>query len=76
MVEAAAAPLIDGAPHYFSHPNYANSPLPIQTTTRVPPPPVGNPLQDRAYATDYPVGVGELAPVFVVAAARSCPAAC
>ena len=63
MVEAAAAPLIDGAPHYFSHPNYANSPLPeLEGATA----PVGNPLQDRTYATDYPVGVGLLAPVFVV----------
>lgn len=28
MLQAQAATLIDGAPHYFSHPNYANSPLP------------------------------------------------
>ncbi|WP_202613549.1 multicopper oxidase domain-containing protein [Ornithinimicrobium cerasi] len=63
MVEAAAAPLIDGAPHYFSHPNYANSPLPELVGATVP---VGNPLQDRAYATDFPVQVGELAPVLVV----------
>jgi FtsP/CotA-like multicopper oxidase with cupredoxin domain len=45
-----AAAVIDGAPHYFSHPNYANSPLPVVTNkveTFV-----GNPLQDRLYATD------------------------
>ena len=53
------------APHYFSHPNYANSPLPVLANT-VTPTPVGNALQDRAYASDFPVGVGVLAPVFVV----------
>lgn len=51
MVDTAAA-LIDGAPHYFSHPNYANSPLPEVTTEPGPQTTVGNPLQDRAYATD------------------------
>ncbi len=48
---AAVAPLAGPgqAPHYFSHPNYANSPLPtvVQVAT-----PVGNALIDRAYATD------------------------
>jgi len=63
MVTALAAPLINGAPHYFSHPNYANSPLPTVEGT---PTFLGNALQDRTYASDYPVGVGELAPVFVV----------
>ncbi len=55
MVEAQAATpdavtwLPGDAPHYFSHPNYANSPLPtvVQAAT-----PVGNALIDRAYATD------------------------
>jgi FtsP/CotA-like multicopper oxidase with cupredoxin domain len=63
MVDVQAAVLIDGAPHYFSHPNYANSPLPSIEGAVID---VGNPLIDRAYASDYPVGVGELAPVFVV----------
>ncbi|MFN2205824.1 MAG: multicopper oxidase domain-containing protein [Candidatus Promineifilaceae bacterium] len=64
MVEAqAAAALIDGAPHYFSHPNYANSQLPTVEGTLTY---FGNALQDRQYASDYPVGVGELAPVLVV----------
>jgi FtsP/CotA-like multicopper oxidase with cupredoxin domain len=53
MLEAApAADLIAGAPHYFSHPNYANSQLPTITaepgTTAL----VGNAVQERAYATD------------------------
>ena len=63
MVDAQAAALINGAPHYFSHPNYANSQLPTVEGAVIS---VGNPLQDRAYASDFPVGVGELAPVFVV----------
>ena len=62
---AAAAALPGQAPHYFSHPNYANSPLPSlvpgAVTTYI-----GSPLQDRANASDYPVAVGELAPVFVM----------
>jgi FtsP/CotA-like multicopper oxidase with cupredoxin domain len=63
MVEAqAATTLIDGTPHYVSHPNYANSPLPAVEGAVVS---VGNPLVDRAYASDFPVGVGELAPIFV-----------
>ena len=44
MVDAAGGPLIDGAPHYFSHPNYANSPLPSIEGAVID---VGNPL-DRA----------------------------
>jgi hypothetical protein len=64
MVGMEAMPAMPGeAPRYFSHPNYANSPLPMIEGAVIP---VGNPLQDRAYATDFPVGVGELAPVFVV----------
>ncbi|HLF90907.1 MAG TPA: hypothetical protein VI451_18335, partial [Anaerolineales bacterium] len=63
MVDTQAAVLIEEAPHYFSHPNYANSPLPTIEGAVIP---VGNPLQDRAYASDFPVAVGELAPVFVV----------
>ncbi|RJQ68386.1 MAG: hypothetical protein C4519_23210 [Desulfobacteraceae bacterium] len=63
MVEMQAAQLIDGAPHYFSHPNYANSPLPTVDGATIS---VGNPLVDRQYASDFPVGAGELAPVFVV----------
>ncbi len=59
MVEAAAMPIIDGAPHYFSHPNYANSQLPTVEGTVIA---VGNPLQDRAYASDFPVGVGSWRP--------------
>jgi len=58
-----AAALINGAPHYFSHPNYANSPLPTVEGSLVY---YGNPLQDRTYASDFPVALGELAPVFVV----------
>ena len=63
MVDTEMAMLIDGAPHYFSHPNYANSPLPMIEGALID---VGNPLVDRQYASDFPVGVGELAPVFVV----------
>lgn len=63
MVDTEMAMLIDGAPHYFSHPNYANSPLPMIEGALID---VGNPLIDRQYASDFPVGVGELAPVFVV----------
>ncbi len=46
----SAAALTNGAPHYFSHPNYANSPLPtLLASGEVS---VGNALQDRQYATD------------------------
>lgn len=51
------------APRYFSHPNYANSPLPMIEGALID---VGNPLVDRQYASDFPVGIGELAPVLVV----------
>jgi FtsP/CotA-like multicopper oxidase with cupredoxin domain len=71
MVDVApAAELIDGAPHYFSHPNYANSPLPTVTGT---PTAVGNALTDRAYATDFPVDTGALAPVFVTLPGAALP---
>jgi FtsP/CotA-like multicopper oxidase with cupredoxin domain len=50
-------------PRYFSHPNYANSPLPEISGETIY---VGSPLLDRQYASDFPVVVGELAPVFVV----------
>ena len=60
---AAAAALPGQAPHYFSHPNYANSPLPTVTGATIA---VGETLTDRAYASDFPVNVGELAPAFVV----------
>ena len=56
MVDAQAV-LIDGAPHYFSHPNYANSPLPMVEGAVIP---AGNPLVERAFATD------NAADVFVV----------
>jgi FtsP/CotA-like multicopper oxidase with cupredoxin domain len=62
-VTAAAMP--GEAPRYFSHPNYANSPLPVIETvgTAIT---VGGALIDRSYATDFPVAVGTLAPVLVV----------
>ena len=65
-------------PHYFGpYPNWANSPLtaPDATVTitasglPVTPITVGNPLVDRANATDYATTPGTLAPVFVVLAA-------
>ena len=64
MVDGQAqAALGDGAPRYFSHPNYAISALPQVEGAEVT---VGNALTDRAYASDYPVPVGEQAPVLVV----------
>lgn len=61
MVQAAAAPAAPGdAPRYFSHPNYANSPLPEMTAAPGATVTVGNPLVDRFYATD------NAAEVFVV----------
>ncbi len=53
MVAAAAAPAAPGdAPRYFSHPNYANSPLPMVTTSPSAETVIGNGLIDRQYATD------------------------
>jgi FtsP/CotA-like multicopper oxidase with cupredoxin domain len=64
MVDMMPAMVMPGdAPRYFSHPNYANSPLPTVDGAVIS---FGNDLIDRAYASDFPVGVGELAPVFVV----------
>jgi len=66
MLDMQAALIEDGGvpvPRYFSHPNYANSPLPTITGTTIS---VGSPLQDRTYASDFPVAVGELAQVLVV----------
>lgn len=61
--EAMDMPLIDGAPHYFSHPNYANSPLPAVEGATIY---VGNPLVERTYATDFVSGAEPPLPVFVV----------
>jgi len=58
--EAMAMPamLMPGiTPHYFSHPNYANSPLPVLTTVPGTTSTVGNQLIDRAYATDNAANV-------------------
>jgi FtsP/CotA-like multicopper oxidase with cupredoxin domain len=52
---AAAAP--GDAPRYFSHPNYANSPLPEVTVTPGAESQVGNDLITRTYATDGAVNV-------------------
>lgn len=61
MIEPMAAigdeNLIDGAPHYFSHPNYANSPLPEFATVPGAQTTVGNELLDRQYGTDNATGV-------------------
>lgn len=63
-----------GLPHYYGpFPNYANSPMPNLTTT-ITPTTVGNELNDRAYASDYQVSVGELAAVFVVVPSAVLPA--
>jgi FtsP/CotA-like multicopper oxidase with cupredoxin domain len=56
---ALAAPLIDGAPHYFSHPNYANSPLPTIEGAVIE---VGNPLIPRTNATDGAANVFVVVP--------------
>lgn len=57
---APAEPLIDGAPHYFSHPNYANSPLPEVTAGQVAA--FGNLLIDRAYSSDNATNVFVISP--------------
>ena len=51
-IAAVEAPTLLTAPRYFSHPNYANSPLPEVTVTPGSETPGGNPLIDRTYATD------------------------
>ena len=68
-------------PHYFGpYPNWANSPqvladavvkISLGTPTPVA---FGNPLVERAYATDYANPPGELAPVFVVLPHSTLPA--
>ncbi len=69
MVEAAATPILDNGvqvPRYFSHPNYANSPLPtVESGTQVY---VGNELIVRPTATDGATNV------FVVLAQHPLPA--
>lgn len=56
-----------GMPDYFGTiPNYANSPAPTVTFTGTTPTTAGNPLIDRAYATDFATPPGSLGPVFVV----------
>jgi FtsP/CotA-like multicopper oxidase with cupredoxin domain len=50
-------------PHYFSSPNYANSPLPRVEGAVIT---VGNPLIDRQYATGFAVPQGQLGPVLVI----------
>ncbi|RJP23809.1 MAG: hypothetical protein C4529_03450 [Deltaproteobacteria bacterium] len=55
-----------GIPHYFGpHPNWAYSPAPKTVATGTPAT-VGNPLIDRAYATDFATPAGTLGPVLVV----------
>src|SRR5450759_146013 len=68
-------------PHYFGpYPNWANSPQVLSNAVvaiskGVPTPTsLGNPLVDRAYATDYATGPGVLGPVFVVLANAKLPA--
>lgn len=69
LVSAAALPTgMDpgGLPHYYGpYPNYANSPIPTLTTS-LDPTTVGNALNDRTFASDYPVAIGQLAPVLVI----------
>jgi FtsP/CotA-like multicopper oxidase with cupredoxin domain len=66
VAPATLAPTQGGVPDYFGpFPNWAYSPMPTFTYPVVPTP-VGNSLVDRAYASDFPVAVGQLAPVFVV----------
>lgn len=62
-MDAMVAAMPGDAPRYFSHPNYANSPWPTVAGAVIE---VGNPLTERTYASDYPVGIGELAPALVV----------
>ncbi len=58
-------------PHYYGpYPNYANSPLPVETFPLVSTP-FGNPLIDRAYATDY--NAAAPVPVLVTLAGTELP---
>ena len=60
MVQPQAAALIGGASHYFSHPNYANSPLPeIWGDLTY----FGNPLVDRGYSSDNATNVFVVIPI-------------
>ena len=68
-------------PHYFGpYPNWANSPQvladAVVTISLGTPTPVsyGNPLTERAYATDYATPPGNLGPVFVVLPNAELPA--
>jgi len=68
-------------PHYFGpYPNWANSPqvlsdAVVDISPGTPTPvSVGNPLVDRAYATDYATAPGTLGPVFVVLPRAKLPA--
>ena len=56
-IQAAAAALPGQAPRYFSHPNYANSPLPQVSVTQGTENSVGNALTSRQYATDNATNV-------------------
>ncbi len=78
---AAGTPDETKVPHYFGpYPNWANSPQvlsdAIVSIGLGSPTPVlyGNPLQERAYATDYATAPGTLAPVFVVLGNTKLPA--
>jgi FtsP/CotA-like multicopper oxidase with cupredoxin domain len=72
---AAVPPGPGSVPDYFGiYPNYASSPLPTVAFTGTTPTTVGNPLIDRAYATDYATPPGTLAPVFVVVPSAMLPA--
>ena len=64
-IAAAAAPIIDNGvpvPRYFSHPNYANSPLPEMTTVPGADVLVGNPVVQRSIATDTATNVLVMSP--------------
>ena len=60
MAAAAAAP--GEAPRYFSHPNYANSPLPELTTAPGAVVVVGNDVIQRSFATDTATNVLVMSP--------------
>ncbi len=63
-----------GIPHYFGpYPNWAYSPMPTIVVTGTPTT-VGNPLVDRAYATDFATPPGTLGPVLVVVPGAVLPA--
>jgi FtsP/CotA-like multicopper oxidase with cupredoxin domain len=73
VLAAMAAP--NSTPDYFGVANWANSPLPAITTSGTSTNSVvGNPLIDRAFATDFSTPPGTLAPVFVVLSNDKLPA--